>query len=75
MWRDINEIAPSDIPTNGHLYTFKGDTVKKLIKNVGISNGLAWSRDEKTLYYIDSVLLRVDAFDYDKDNIILSNIS
>jgi sugar lactone lactonase YvrE len=32
---------------------------------VSISNGLAWSRDKKTMYFIDSLAYSVDAFDYD----------
>jgi len=34
-------------------------------QNVGISNGIAWSTDSKTMYYIDSTPKRVFAFDYD----------
>jgi len=37
----------------------------KLFDQVGISNGLAWSKDQSTFYYVDTVLQRVDAFDYD----------
>ena len=32
---------------------------------VDISNGLEWSLDGKTMYYIDSLTLKVEAFDYD----------
>ena len=37
----------------------------KLLSHVGNSNGLGWSPDEKTLYYIDTKTNRVDSFDYD----------
>ncbi|MDR1950189.1 MAG: SMP-30/gluconolactonase/LRE family protein [Spirochaetaceae bacterium] len=32
-----------------------------------VSNGLAWSRDGKILYYIDTPQKGVDAFDYDPE--------
>ena len=35
------------------------------MKGVSISNGLCWSKDDKTFYYIDTLEFRVDAFDYD----------
>ena len=38
-----------------------------------ISNGLAWTPDGGTLYYIDTPLRRVDAFDYDLATGRLSN--
>jgi sugar lactone lactonase YvrE len=39
--------------------------VTKRLGQVSISNGLAWSRDKKTMYFIDSLAYSVDAFDYD----------
>ena len=38
---------------------------KCMLSGVTISNGLAWTADGATMYYIDTVLERVDAFDYD----------
>lgn len=32
---------------------------------VNISNGMDWSSDQKTFFYIDSLSLTVDALDYD----------
>lgn len=45
---------------------------KKLLDGVSISNGLAWSHDEKVLYFIDSPKYRVDSYQYSKDTIELS---
>ncbi|PTV97765.1 sugar lactone lactonase YvrE [Halanaerobium saccharolyticum] len=43
------------------------------IKNVKISNGLAWSLDNKTMYYIDSPTKEVLAFDYDLETAEITN--
>ena len=43
------------------------------MKGVSISNGLCWSKDDKTFYYIDTLEFRVDAFDYDIETGSVSN--
>ena len=58
----------------GGLYRLDPDgTVEQLLDGVTISNGLAWTPDGGTLYYIDTPLQRVDAFDYDTATGRLSN--
>jgi sugar lactone lactonase YvrE len=50
----------------GRLYRLDADgSTHVILHDVGTSNGIAWSLDRRTLYYIDTPLLRVDAFDYD----------
>lgn len=50
----------------GSLYRLDPDfTVHQMLSGVTISNGLAWSADQKTMYYIDSIPGTVSAFDYD----------
>ncbi|XP_072235387.1 regucalcin [Leuresthes tenuis] len=50
----------------GSLYSVNSDlAVTKHLSQVDISNGLDWSLDQKTFFYIDSLALTVDAFDYD----------
>jgi len=52
--------------TTGSLYSLSPDgTLKTLVSGVGISNGLAWSPDYKTFYFIDTPTHRVMAYDYD----------
>lgn len=50
---------------HGSLYSFDGNSVVKLLDGVTISNGLTWSPDYKTFYYIDTPTRTVRAFDYD----------
>ena len=49
----------------GSLYSFDGQTVRHLLDDIRISNGLTWSPDCKRLYYIDTPTREVKAFDYD----------
>lgn len=35
------------------------------VNKINISNGLAWTADNKTMYYIDSLPRKVYGFDYD----------
>ncbi len=56
-----DEISPA-----GCLYRLDRDgSVARVLDGVTISNGLAWSGDGTTLYYIDTPTRRVDAFSYD----------
>jgi sugar lactone lactonase YvrE len=50
----------------GSLYCLDAShRVTRRLTGVSISNGLAWSLDRKTMYFIDSLAHSVDAFDYD----------
>lgn len=50
----------------GCLYRLDRDgSVARVLDGVTISNGLAWSGDGTTFYYIDTPTRRVDAFSYD----------
>ena len=54
------------VPEQGSLYCLQADrSVTTHREKVNISNGLAWTADQKTMYYIDSLQLGVDAYDYD----------
>jgi len=58
----------------GSLYLLKTDlTVEKILENIRISNGISFSKDSKTMFFIDSPLKKVDAFDYDIESGKLSN--
>jgi gluconolactonase len=56
------------------LYSLDADlTLRKQVEKVTISNGTIWSRDNKTMFYIDSPRQSVDAFDFDLQQGKLSN--
>lgn len=53
-------------PSAGALYRLAADgAVDTMLDKVTISNGLAWSGDQRILYYIDTPTRRIDAFDCD----------
>lgn len=58
---------------NGSLYSYNGKSVRKLLENVTISNGMSWSPDYKTFYYIDTPTHKVMAFDYDLETGTIAN--
>jgi len=58
-------MAMNETDPTGALYSFDGKQVTTLFSGVTISNGLAWSPDHKTFYYIDTPTRKVQAFDYD----------
>lgn len=58
----------------GSFYVLDTDfSVRRLFGGVTISNGLDWSPDLSTLYYIDTPTLEVSAFDFDRATGTLAN--
>ena len=55
------------------LYIVKGNgEYQQVLKNVIVSNGICWSLDNKKMYYHDSPLRTISAFDCDLEKSILS---
>ncbi len=53
-------------PGLGSLYRLDVDgRVTRMVEGVSISNGLGWSPDGLTMYYVDTPTYRVDRFDFD----------
>jgi sugar lactone lactonase YvrE len=62
----VGSMALDYAPGAGALYRYSSDGgLDRMLGDVTISNGLGWSRDSETMYYIDSMAYRVDAFDFD----------
>jgi sugar lactone lactonase YvrE len=59
-------LSEDGVPGAGVLYRLEPDaTVTAVLTGVGVSNGMAWSLDGRTMYYIDSAAGGVDAFPFD----------
>lgn len=59
-------MALDESPERGALYRFDPDgSCHRWRERVSVSNGLAWSPDQRTMYYIDSPTRTVQAFDFD----------
>jgi len=50
---------------SGSLWSISNGRCTKIVDDVTISNGLCWSADGSTMFYIDTPTGRIDAFDYD----------
>ncbi|CAJ1087542.1 regucalcin [Xyrichtys novacula] len=61
------EVRPAELERKqGSLFSVDPDLKwTKHLSQVDISNGMDWSLDQRTFFYIDSLALSVDAFDYD----------
>jgi sugar lactone lactonase YvrE len=64
FWVGSYSVTPEKRP--GTLYRMDSDgAFHPMLRGVGTSNGIAWDPARKTMYFIDTPLLRADAFDYD----------
>ncbi|KAJ8305663.1 hypothetical protein KUTeg_016208 [Tegillarca granosa] len=58
--------VPLSVEDTGHLYSLETNgSLRKHLDDINISNGMAWTRDTKTMYYIDTIPRKVYAFDFD----------
>jgi sugar lactone lactonase YvrE len=61
-------------PEAASLYRLDSElSVHKMLSHVSTSNGLTWSLDGKTFYYIDTPTRRVDAFDFESETGEINN--
>ncbi|XP_011454610.3 regucalcin-like [Crassostrea angulata] len=62
------------MPKIGSLYRLDLDgSLHTMVKNVGISNGLAWTADNKSMFFIDSTPRQIYRYDFDKSTGNISN--
>ena len=70
LW--IGTMHTDSKPKEGGLYVFDG-TLKKMIDNTSVSNGICWSNDHQTMYYIDSFDFNIKSYDFNLDTGEISN--
>ncbi len=62
----VGTMAYAETPGAGTVYRLGIDhTVEITMRSVTVSNGLAWTADGTTAYYVDSLTHRIDRFDWD----------
>ena len=58
-------MSPDAAPNAGSLYRYGPDgDLARVLEGVTISNGLGWSPDDRTMYYVDSVV-GIDTFEFE----------
>lgn len=60
-------------PGSGSLYVLDGTGVTKVLSDLGISNGLDWSPDGQSFYFVDSLTRCLWVFDFDPSRGRISN--
>lgn len=70
----VGSMALDEAQGAGALYRYSSDGgLERALEEVTLSNGLGWTPDGATMYYIDSPTYRVDAFDFDCDTGAISD--
>ena len=70
----VGSMAYDETPKAANLYMIKGNGETSLkIKGVTISNGIVWTKDKTTMYYIDTPTSEIKAYDYDDATGDISN--
>jgi sugar lactone lactonase YvrE len=61
----VGTMSVNGAEKEGSLYCIEHDlTIRKVLENVSISNGISWSPDSLILYHIDTPTRQVRAYDY-----------
>jgi sugar lactone lactonase YvrE len=72
LWVDTRDFHTRD--PKGHLYCFENDlSMRCIVSNLTIGNGLTWSVDESKFYLADSKPGSISVFDFDVEEGEISN--
>ena len=58
---------------SGALYRMDADGLTTMVTGVNCSNGIVWTKDKRTMYYIDTPTSEIVAYDYDPQTGNISN--
>lgn len=72
LWVGSMDFATTN-PTASLYRVDPGGKATKMLGGITISNGIAWTSDSKTMYYIDTPTRQIRAFDYDNATGNISN--
>ena len=64
---------PEILPNKGKLYSYFEGYYTKLLDDITISNGIAFTSDNKSMFYIDTPTKKVVKYDYDLKNGTISS--
>lgn len=65
FWAGTMEMGAS--PGAGSLYRLDRSGVSRMETGIGVSNGLGWSPDSRTMYFTDSIARTIFAYDFDPE--------
>lgn len=72
LWIGSMHLDQTEPKANLYKVDQKGQA-KKMLDSVTISNGIVWTKDKRTMYYIDTPTGHIRAFDFDAENSAISN--
>ena len=72
FWVGSMDLNTKPYAANLYMIDAKGEATLKL-DSISISNGIVWSADKKTMYYIDTPTQEIKAYDYDDATGEISN--
>jgi sugar lactone lactonase YvrE len=71
LW--AGSFAPDLTPAGGLHRIDPDGTARRMLDGAILSNGLDWSPDGRTFYFVDSYRCTLDAFDFDVDDGVIGN--
>lgn len=72
LWIGSMNIKQDSPKANLYRVDATGKTTK-MLDSITISNGIVWTKDKKTMYYIDTPTGNIRAFDFDTESSSISN--